>query len=237
MAGKNRKKRQRKIVRKKVNRKQNNIMRLGYGDRLLPPLAIVKHRYSTSFTLDGDASTYIAFHRFRVNSCYDPNFDVTIGDNSSFFYTQMKEFYHRYCVLDAKWKLTFYSRSADGSGGQDNLCVGYAIKRSYNWDPVADEVLNEPSTHSRALGPPDGNRGIVKMIGSQAISTFVGVPRHQLNSDDKVRAVTGANPNKTAYLHVFASQVTETEDPLKIDVRIELEQTAIWSMVEDIDHD
>ena len=229
------KKKTKKIHRKKVNRKQDNIMKLGYGDRLLPPLAIVKHRFSTAFTLDGGSTTYIAFHKFRVNSLWDPDYTSSVADKSAFFYTEMAEFYHRYCVLDAKWKITFYARSADDSAGQDNLAVGYAVKRSYSWDPVANEVLNEPSTHSRALGPPDGNRGIVKMIGSQAMSTFAGVPRDQLNSDDKMRSLTGTNPNKTAYLHVFASQVTESEDPLKIDVRIELEQTGLWSMVEDID--
>ena len=233
--GKKKGKTKKKIRQKKVNKNQQNIMRLGYGDRLLPPLAICKHRFSTSFTLDGDSTTHIAFYKFRVNSLWNPDYTSVVVDESAFFYKQMADFYHRYCVLDAKWKLTFYARSADASGGQDNLCVGYAVKRSYNWDPSANEVLNEPSTHSRALGTPDGNRGIVKMIGSQAMSTFAGIPRKQLNSDDKMRALVGANPNKTAYLHVFASQVTDSEDPLKIDVRIELEQTGLWSLVEDVD--
>lgn len=223
------------IRRKRVNRRQDNVMKLGYGDRLLPPVAMCKHRYSTSFTLDGDTTTYIAFHKFRLNSVYDPDFTSTVFDNSSFFYDQMAELYHRYAVLDCKWKVTFYARSADSSSGQDNLLVGYAVKRTYTWDPVANEVLNEPSTRSRALGPPDGNRGIITLHGSQAISTFAGVPRDQINSDDKLRASVGANPNKTAYLHVFASQVTAQEDPLKIDVKIELEQNAMWSLVEDID--
>jgi len=194
----NKKKRKRRGRRRMKYRKRRKNLRVGF-----PLKYTCKLRYTDTIVLDAP-SDGTAYHTFRANNIYDPDYSGT-GHQPRHF-DMLAEIYDNYTVIGSKLsaKIVGYSNSSD-----DAQAIGIRIS--------PDASLQTPNTDIAALHEmgrsaattwtmvkstePLQTRTITKKWSQRRMKTIGG----STNDDVLMGTTTGAGPGKQDYFTVFTT--------------------------------
>lgn len=194
---------------------------------IVPMTKKVRFKYVQQVSLDGGLGL-IASHAFRANSINDP--DYSGAGHQPYGHDQMANFYHHYCVLKSRMRITPVTPSAA------------AVTPSYV-GIFSSATPTDILTYSTVEGLLEtAGRGKYLIIGGEGaasrpnkdtsltascdMSKLFGVK--DVNGDDVYKALFGANPNEEWFMTIFAAAISGG-DPGGITVLVELEYDCILS--------
>lgn len=138
-------------------------------------------------------------YRFRLNSCYDPDFTGT--GEQPYQYDQLTAIYTKYIVRSCRVHITFNDPTSSG------MFVGW----SYHTD-----TTNNDNPTGKTLGDimsrPNFQCVPITSYGNESVSLSVNIPVHDifglsqsqyLSVTDQYGAAFNANPLSTAFLDLF----------------------------------
>lgn len=159
----------------------------------LPPTIVMKHRYSETFQLDNTGSATIpAYHQFRLNSVYDPNYTGT--GHQPYYYDQMAALYNYYCVYGCVVEIEA------GTETTTSTCLLAFSPTLDGGTPMDADILKErPQSRWATLDAGGEAKTLSKYY---RIASLFGRTKRQLLSDDTFASPKGGNPGKTVYLNI-----------------------------------
>jgi len=166
-------------------------------NRFINDRTIVKLRYVESLALDAGIGTH-AYHTWRVNSIYDPNFSgpghQPMGHD---FYTQA---YERYTVLGAKVTFIGYQPQNDPAYGQ-YLSIVIDQQSTYTPQPL-DNIMEQRKVPFRFICGANA-RNLGKVTAKFSPKKLFGIK--DLSDNDDLSAPCTSNPDRVAYCHTIVS--------------------------------
>lgn len=127
-----------------------------------------------------------AFQWFRNNSIYDP--DGTGIGHQPLGYDQWSQFYGRYRVIGAKYRITI-------SNATDTACkVGLlAVNGAYSTSSINQTAFEHPHMMAKVVGSQDG-KDVVEFTKYFANPRIAGVSMTTYKADDRYQSQFGTNP-------------------------------------------
>lgn len=138
-------------------------------------------------------------HTYRLNSIYDPDWQVGAGQISASGYAQWSKFYNRYRVLGAKVILDV----ANTNTYPLKVYMTFNNDGNTNYDRV-NTALNPHmiETVLSAQGSGTSNKRLVKYV---ACNRITGASMLQYKSDDRYQSLIGANPAEIINCKVYSA--------------------------------
>lgn len=177
-----------------------------------------KFRYVTRISMDPGTGT-AATHVFSCNGLYDP--DITGTGHQPIGFDQIMGFYNHYTVIGAKMRATFVSQSTSPISGS-SLC---AIAVKGDTTPVTDPetILEHGGANYKICTSGNASQKVV-LTKSVSLSKFLG---QKVLQEDNNAGTASANPLEGVYFHLINSGLLGTEDPLALNVLVQIDYIAV----------
>lgn len=210
---------------KKIPLRRN---RVAYGkpQSILPfgfaKTTVMRFRYVANPTLNPGIGS-VAYHRFRANGCFDPNFEV--GGHQPYGWDQMVVYYNHYVVLGSKCTV----RMSPSGTSNDSFLMGGILLKADSATPGADitEVLERNMVSAKAIG--STNRNVIKTFSKgYSAKKFFNV-KNVSDNTNRIGAPTNADPVDHALFHVWATSTDVAADPGVVNCVVTLEYTVLFS--------
>lgn len=219
------KRRRRRTYRRRTRRRRG---RRPITTTLYPKTKLVRMKYQTMLTLDAAASPALVYHRYRLNSAFDPDYDSVVTDSSFRSFDQTMALYNRYTVLSTR----FYARPF-GPGIRNNSneeACNYGITVFPKGEPALLTGKTFNDMRESRLGPTrsgwlhfynEGNKGLSITV---SMKKHFNVQKAGLMCEEGFSGGPSTNPgsNHTAIIGVWACSPTEADlDPITFTVEMD----------------
>ena len=180
----------------------------------LPAKTLVRLRYRNEapYTITTGTGNY---HVFRMNSPFDPDFSA--GGISAKGFSEYAALYTRYVCFGSSIKVTAYNWTS--SYAAELVLVSMprdSALASFN------AALAQPNcSRRRILGLPSGSKNQTVLKAYANVAACFGVPKSRVRDDDVFTADTAGNPGRTAYWHIWARNLDQT-NPINVQLVIEI---------------
>jgi len=185
----------RKAYRKKKGPTVSALKALVVPDRL-----IVKLPYFNAALINGAAGVPIDT-QYRLNSIFDPEVSVAIGQSQPLGTDQWNAFYNRYRVIGAH--VTVRARNA----GSDAANIGM-VANNDTGALISEAAYEQSRCSMRMMGSTSGGHDVVVLKKYFNLANFTGRPRAAYISDDRYQAEFGADPLEAIHLHLATQPVS-----------------------------
>lgn len=182
----------------------------------------MKLRYNAAMTLDVGAGAAAVIHSFSANGLYDP--DITGVGHQPMGFDQWMAFYGKYCVLESKATVTFFSTSDASS----LAIVGIRLNRDYTLTHVTAPTICETGDVAyRPLAAVTGGNAVVQVTKRFRASETFGTPN--VLGEDEFAGDASNNPARQYYFVTFVAPATPGVNIAAIDCQVQLEFDAVFS--------
>jgi len=190
----------RRAFKRKAYRKKKGPTITALKALVVPDRLIVKLPYFNAAVLTA-ANGVPLDAQYRLNSIYDPEVAVAVGQSQPLGTDQWNTFYNRYRVIGAH--VTVRARNA----GADAAYVGMVANNDIG--ALLNEAAYEQSRCSmRMMGSASGGHDVVVLKKYYNLANLTGRPRAAYISDDRYQAEFGADPQEAIHLHLAAQLVS-----------------------------
>lgn len=202
------------------------------GRQLVPNRCAKTLNYSTTITLNPPASTVPGGHLFSMNGVWDP--DVTgllTGHQPMGFDQYCPTLYTHYTCVGFKIKATFISTKYSGSatGGDTAAMARVGITptgRTSSISGSTDQII-ERGRSKHSLLTSQGQKGTTTVSYAVNPNKYLGISNPLGNAT--IKGTSAANPSEQAYVWVWAGPVNDTDDPLPIQVLVNITYKVVFS--------
>lgn len=200
---------------------QKNIVKIGQG---FPKALLTKlpYRYNVPLT-SGTGGGSSAWHVFRLNSPYDPDYTGTGISANDFDRYASASLFQRYLCYKVDICVTFRTAASTTDD-----CMAYVnVSPTVLGAPASAASLFQdglyPNSHVKMLSRPDGDYTRWSFIRTYHMAYLFGVGKSKIYSEDDYSADYNGNPANPMYLNVAISDdPNDTSTAIKVDVEVYL---------------
>lgn len=176
----------RKTYKRRKTRRNRPSVAISRGSPI-PDRFVTKMKYSGLYALTTAGVAVPAYHLFRLNSIFDP--DYTGVGHQPLGHDELTPLYNKYVVSGVSWRVTYTNQSTS------DYCDVCVIPRpNIATIPLMDTVFESPYVRRATIGPETGARNIVTMKGYVSMAKLRGVSKSKILNENDNSALIGANP-------------------------------------------
>lgn len=158
----------------------------------ITPRFITRMRYTAQDITLASVSGVLADYSFRLNSLFDP--DLTGVGHQPLGRDQMAQFYNRYRVFAASWKITTFPTGSAGT---------LVVLPSNDATSLASVTPSTIMEQGRSIAYPLSVRDAAIHTGRINLADLTGVSAATYKADDRYASDMSTNPVETMVLHVM----------------------------------
>lgn len=167
---------------------------------VVPDRLIVKLPYFNASSLVASAGIPLDT-QFRLNSIYDPEVSVAVGQTQPLGVDQWANFYNRYRVIGVSVKVT--ARNAGG----DAAYVGM-VANNDTGNLLTEAAYEQSRTTMKMVGATSGGHDVCVLKKWYNLANLTGRPKSAYISDDRYQAQFDADPAEAIHLHLCTQPVS-----------------------------
>lgn len=162
---------------------------------VVPDRLIVRLPYINQMSITGAAGVPLDT-QYRLNSIFDPEVSVAVGQSQALGSNQWSAFYNRYRVIGVNVMVT--ARNTNG----DATYVGM-VANNDTGALISESAYEQSRSKFKLVGSTNGGHDVVTLKKYFNLASLTGRPKFSYIADDKYEAVMGAaNPTEVMHLHL-----------------------------------
>lgn len=210
--------------RKRTYKKRRGVFRLQKSMPVgFPKTNVVKLRYVESFEINPTTGA-LGYHRFRANSCFDPNYTGTGHQPNGF--EQWSQFYNHYVVIGSKINVRFTLASLTTDTGGMMVC-GVSLTDDVTSTSSLTLLLEQSQTR-KTTGVFNFNNNPRSASKGYSAKKFFNVTNISDNWS-RLGALVTASPNEEAYFSVYVGNANAAIDPPTLTCLATIEYICMFS--------
>lgn len=220
----------RTMKRRPVARRRRKVYRKKYAISRNPitKTLMVRMKYCDRFTINPSAGGVHAFHYFRWNSIFDP--DYTATGHQPLGRDQYAALYQHYYVAGAKATVTF---SNDSNTAGNSCIVGLRTDDDFvTTTNGITEITEQPGATFAILGLRDGGSAVRSV--TKRFSTRKHFGSTKMWNRTNLGADMSTNPSTVAYLQVYAAPIDNSIDAGQISCYITIQYMVLLTDPQEI---
>lgn len=163
---------------------------------VVPDRLIVRLPYVNYANLNGAAGVPLDV-QFRLNSIYDPEVSVGVGQSQPLGADQWSAFYNRYRVIGANVYLM--ARNTNTDAAYVGICANNDMTALLN-----EAAYEQSRTQLKMVGSTAGGHDVCVFKKYYNLANLSGRPKIAYISDDRYQAQFDADPQEQIHLHIMA---------------------------------
>ncbi len=167
---------------------------------IVPDRLIVRLPYFNQSTIVGAAGVPLDT-QYRLNSIFDPEVSVSIGQSQPLGADQWNAFYNRYRVIGCS--VTIKVRNA----GADAAYIGM-IANNDTGNLISEAAYEQSRCTMKMLGSTAGGHDVITLKKWFNLANLTGRPKTSYISDDRYQAQFDADPLEAIHLHIASQPVS-----------------------------